>query len=194
MNKLKVNEIFYSLQGEGIRSGTPSIFIRLTDCNLTCGFCDTEFTSGKDLSYEEILNKISDFPCKEIVWTGGEPALQLNNDVIIWFKQKGYYQCIETNGSKKIPDEIDFITLSPKVAEHVLQMNFENGVTEIKYVRHKGQLVVPNTQIKAKHYYISPMCDGNQINKENLNHCINLILKNPKWKLTLQNHKIWKVI
>lgn len=191
---MKINEIFYSLQGEGIRTGEASIFIRLSDCNLTCGFCDTEFISGEEKELNEILGYIKQFPCKVIIWTGGEPALQLTEEVIKYFKDNNYYQCIETNGSKKLPKGLDFITLSPKVAEHILDKNFKNGVTEIKYVRHKGHLSLPETKIKALHYFISPQSDGNIINKENLNHCIKLILKNPKWKLTLQNHKLWKVL
>lgn len=191
---MKINEIFYSLQGEGIRAGEPSIFIRLSDCNLTCGFCDTEFTSGLKMTNNEILKIIKQYPCNKIVWTGGEPGLQLNSEIVSWFKKENYYQCIETNGSVKLPPGIDFITLSPKVAEHVIEKNFKNGVTEIKYVRHSGQFSLPETKIKADHYFISPMSNGNNINIENLNHCIKLILKNPKWKLTLQNHKLWKVV
>lgn len=74
---LKVNEVFYSLQGEGARAGEASIFVRLSDCDLTCGFCDTEFKSGKELSFEELLAALRLYPCSWIVWTGGEPALQL---------------------------------------------------------------------------------------------------------------------
>ena len=69
--KLNVNEIFYSLQGEGGRMGEPSIFIRLTKCNLACSFCDTDFASGSDMALEEILNTIKAYPCKWIIWTGG---------------------------------------------------------------------------------------------------------------------------
>lgn len=192
MQKLIVNEYFYSLQGEGIRAGKPSIFIRLSKCDLSCGFCDTEFESGKEITVEELYGLIKSFPCKEIVWTGGEPSLQLKEEHIKYFKGLGYYQCIETNGNNRIPP-IDHITLSPKVAEHILERNFPNEITEIKYVRNKSQLAVPNTKVKAKYYFISPQFDGDQPNIENIKHCINLILENPKWQLTMQNHKLLKI-
>src|SRR3990167_4420238 len=94
--RLKVNEIFYSLQGEGARVGKPSIFIRLADCDMTCGFCDTQFTGGKDMTLKEIVTYIKQFPCEEIVWTGGEPALQLTDTITRIIHYQGYYQCIET--------------------------------------------------------------------------------------------------
>jgi len=193
MQKLVINEIFYSLQGEGIRTGEPSIFIRLQGCDLCCGFCDTEFESGKEMYLKEIHDYIKQYNCINIVWTGGEPSLQLKDEHIKYFKDLGYYQCIETNGNNKVSSLIDHITLSPKVAEHILERNFPNGVTEIKYVRHKGQLSLPETKIKAEHYFISPMNNGDKINIENLNHCIELIKRDRKWKLTMQMHKIWKV-
>lgn len=191
---LNVNEIFYSLQGEGIRAGFPSIFIRLTGCNLTCGFCDTEFESGKTISIEELAKYISKFPCKEIVWTGGEPGLQLTKEVIEYFKSLGYFQAIETNGSVKIPDNIDHITLSPKVAEHVISKNFPNGVTELKYVIHVGKLTHPNPGTTSDYYWLSPQSNGDVINSDNLKHCIKLCLEDSKWKLTLQTQKVLKVL
>ena len=84
---MKVNEIFYTLQGEGARAGTPSIFIRLSDCNLTCNFCDTEFESYTEISLEDIDKEISKYNCDWIVWTGGEPALQLTKEHVHYFKK-----------------------------------------------------------------------------------------------------------
>jgi len=193
MQKLRVNEYFYTLQGEGARAGYPSIFIRLSNCNLKCGFCDTEFTSGVDIGLDELENKIKNYPTKDIVWTGGEPLLQLTKEIVQYFKDKGYYQCIETNGTIPAPSNIDFITLSPKVAEHIVNKNF-NIVNELKYVRHKGHLTTPDTSIVADHYYISPQFDGVSYNQENINHCIKLCLENPKWKLTLQTQKLLKIL
>ena len=198
---LKVSEIFYSLQGEGARIGTPTIFIRLQGCKAKNACyqlgikCDTEFESGKEMTIEEIndwiLNNAND--CKEITWTGGEPLDQLTNEITYYFKEKGFYQAIETSGLHKCVDNIDFICVSPKVAEHVIEKNFPNGVTELRYVRHKGQ-DIPQPKIKANHYWLSPHSDGFNINSENLKHCIELCLKNPKWKLSLQNHKLWNIL
>ena len=199
--KLKVSEIFYSLQGEGARIGTPTVFIRLSGCKAknacyALGIkCDTEFESGKDMTIEEIHQWliINAQQCKEITWTGGEPLDQLTNEITLYFKNKGYFQCIETSGLKPCVDNIDFICVSPKVAEHVIAKNFPNGVTELRYVRHKGQ-TIPEPSITAQHYWISPHSDGFTINSENLKHCINLCLENGKWKMSLQNHKIWNIL
>ena len=202
MKDLKVSEIFYSLQGEGARIGTPTVFIRLSGCKAKFACfkmgikCDTEFESGTERSIEDLEAwiEINGKGCKEITWTGGEPTDQLTEDVVAYFKEKGYYQAIETSGLNSTPKGIDFICISPKVAEHVIKKNFKNTlVHELRYVRHKGQSV-PNPSIEAEHYWISPHSDGFNINTDNMKHCINLCIENPKWKLSLQNHKIWNVI
>ena len=199
--KLKVSEIFYSLQGEGARIGTPTIFIRLQGCKaknacFAAGIkCDTEFESGKEMSLEDIESWIIENAnnCKEITWTGGEPLDQLTHEIIMYFVSKGFFQAIETSGLHPAPNGLDFICVSPKVAEHVIAKNFPKGVNELRYVRHKGQSV-PEPSIKADHYWLSPHSDGFTINSENLKHCIDLCIQNPKWKLSLQNHKIWNIL
>ena len=196
---LKISEIFYSLQGEGLRIGTPTIFIRLQGCKAkyACAAmgikCDTEFESGKEYSIEQLYEFIKDMPSKEITWTGGEPTDQLTEDIVEYFKNKNYYQAIETSGLNPVPKGIDFICISPKVAEHIIKKNFPKGCNELRYVRHKGQ-DIPNPSIVAEHYWISPHSDGFTINSENLKHCIDLCLQNPKWKLSIQNHKVWNVL
>jgi 7-carboxy-7-deazaguanine synthase len=198
---MKVSEIFYSLQGEGQRIGTPTIFVRLSGCKAKFACynlgirCDTEFESGKEMTDAEILKWIKNNAngCKEITWTGGEPTDQLTTETVQLFKDKGYYQAIETSGLKPVPEGIDFICVSPKVAEHVIKKNFPNKINELRYVRHKGQ-DIPQPSIEAENYWISPHSDGFEINNENLKHCINLCLKNPKWKLSVQTHKLWKVL
>ena len=199
--KLKVSELFYSLQGEGLRSGTPTVFIRLQGCKAqnacyALGIkCDTEFESGREYPLEELENwmQLNAQGCKEITWTGGEPLDQLDDNIIGYFKSKGYYQAVETSGLHKCPDGIDFVCVSPKVAEHVIKKNFVDGVDELRYVRHKGQ-EIPMPMITAKHYWLSPHSNGNQIDKSNLRHCIDLCLKNPIWKLSIQEHKIWNIL
>lgn len=196
---LKISEIFYSLQGEGARAGTPTIFIRLQGCKakFACAAmgikCDTEFESGKEYSCEQLYNFIKDIPSWEITWTGGEPTDQLSDKIIAYFKQKGYFQAIETSGLNPVPNGLDFVCISPKVAEHIIKKNFPNGCNELRYVRHKGQ-DIPQPTIEAKHYWISPHSDGFTINSENLKHCIELCLQNPKWKLSVQNHKLWNIL
>lgn len=198
---LNVSEIFYSLQGEGIRAGVPSIFIRLQGCKAKHACyasgvrCDTEFESGKPYPLDEIMEWIDSnaFGCKDIVWTGGEPTDQLTSEILAAFNAQGFYQCIETSGLNPVPNGIDFITLSPKVAEHVLIKNFPDGVDEIKYIRHKGQSI-PEPAIISKYKLLSPHSDGFTINKENVNHCIKLCLQYPQWRLSIQQHKLWNIL
>ena len=193
--KLKINEIFQSIQGEGGRSGILTIFIRLAGCDLACGFCDTEFESGKEMTVDELKNYLSNYEAKSITWTGGEPALQLTEEIVDYFHSQGYYQAIETNGNNKVPHNLDYICVSPKVAEHVVKKNFgESGIDELRYVRHKGQIALPEPKIESKHYFLSPMFNGNEIDKENLNHCINLLKKDEKWRLSIQLHKLIKIL
>ena len=124
MKNLKVSEIFYSLQGEGARVGTPTVFIRLSGCKtknacFKAGIvCDTEFESGKETTILEIEKWLEDNAkdCKEITWTGGEPLDQLDDEIVSYFKSKGYYQAIETSGLRKPVNGLDFICVSPKVA------------------------------------------------------------------------------
>src|SRR5690554_8205479 len=92
---LNVNEIFYSLQGEGGRTGQASIFIRLAKCNLACSFCDTDFERGVKMTMEQTLEEIDKYNCKWIIWTGGEPALQLTDEIVTFFKEKGYLRSEE---------------------------------------------------------------------------------------------------
>lgn len=196
---MKVSEIFYSLQGEGARKGVATIFIRLSGCSAkhacyASGIrCDTEFESGQEMSVEELLEFCKKCPSKEITWTGGEPADQLTDEIVERFKELGFYQAIETSGLKPAPKGMDFVCVSPKVAEHVVKKNFPNGVDELRYVRHSGQ-AIPEPSVRAHHHWISPHSDGYEINKTNMDHCIQLCLDHPTWRLSVQDHKLWNVL
>lgn len=187
---LIVNEIFYSLQGEGGRSGEPSIFIRLSKCNLACTFCDTDFEDGKDMSLDQIYTTIQQFPCKWIIWTGGEPSLQLKDKHLSFFKNRGYKQAIETNGTKAISPLIDYITCSPKINIEKIKDRIPS-VNEIRMPIQTGDSI-PDLSLlpKAQKYFISPIFDGNEINQDNVNYCVELIKNNPEWTLSLQIHKL----
>ena len=197
---LKVNETFYSLQGEGGRAGEPSMFVRLTGCDLTCGFCDTEFESGKEMELQEIHRIIrGNTLCKWIVFTGGEPLLQLTDEILDWFVQKGYKIAIETNGNHKVGPKmgalINWLVVSPKVANHVVEKNFKEVlVHEYRLVRHKGHTDVSAPDIQIHQKFVSPVFNGNSPNMENVNHCIELCLQNPEWRLSLQSHKLLNVL
>ena len=188
--KLTVNEIFYSLQGEGGRTGRPSIFIRLSKCNLRCSFCDTEFDSGEEMTLEDILKSINQFGCKWIIWTGGEPTLQLTDEVVAFFKNNGYMQAIETNGTRSVPQGIDYITCSPKQYFEKIKTLIPHA-HELRFPIVKGDPLPDITVLPAAdNYFLSPIFDGNKENKENIDYCVKLIKDNPEWSLSVQVHKL----
>lgn len=220
MKNLIVKEIFYSLQGEGARAGQASIFIRLAGCNRACAYCDTNWEDGKEMTItqieEELLKmesslgwtplSISEVKVPSInwiVWTGGEPTLQLDGEIIAYFKGAGYLQAIESNGTKKIPEGIDYSVISPKIAFHALGSIHEK-VNEIRY---PINLMSWEEEIDhlppieflpiADHYYLSPIFLGEtkeELNQISLQKCIDFILHHePRWKLSVQQHKIWKI-
>ena len=194
MNHYQVNEIFFSLQGEGVRTGTPNLFLRLSKCNLACtvethGFdCDTEFESGRELNLEEIVSELqaSSPTCDWIVVTGGEPALQVDRELIDGLHAAGYKLAIETNGSVELPPGLDWVTVSPKVAEHAIR---QRSADEVKYVRAYGQ-ALPETVVEAGHYLISPAFDVTRLERRTLEWCLRLVEENPPWRLSVQVHKL----
>lgn len=192
-----VNEMFYSLQGEGVRAGTPNLFLRLARCNQECrvethGFdCDTEFESGRWLTAPEIVAEARELSaaCGWMVLTGGEPALQLDGELIAALHGAGLSLAIETNGSVELPAGLDWITVSPKVAEHAIR---QRTAHEVKYVRGFGQ-ALPRTVVEAEHYLLSPAFDGGGLDRRALAWCIRLCQENPPWRLSVQQHKLWGV-
>jgi len=188
--KLTVNEIFSSLQGEGGRSGEASVFIRLTKCNLACSFCDTDFADGNEMTLDEVLDTIKVYPCKWIIWTGGEPTIQLKNEHLTFFRDNGYKQAIETNGTKKVPSLIDYITCSPKRDYESIKSRIPK-VNEIRMPIAVGDSV-PDITIfpEADNYFLSPIFDADKINADNVNYCVELIKNHPEWRLSLQIHKL----
>ena len=121
MKKYKINEIFYSLQGEGINTGRPAVFIRFSGCNATPDFscykfCDTDHSCKMELTEDEILKEIKRYPADFVVLTGGEPTLQVDKDIVNKLFFNGYYLAIETNGSNIVNNDkrYECITVSPK--------------------------------------------------------------------------------
>lgn len=195
MKNYRINEIFYSLQGEGVRAGSPSLFLRFSKCNLLCtvethGFdCDTEFESGRDLTIDEILAELAGLSadCRWIVLTGGEPALQLDTALIDALHQAGYKLAIETNGTVALPDGLDWITVSPKVPETSIK---QRTADEVKYVRAVGQ-PIPETVVEATYRLISPAFEDDRLSQETLDWCLELVRSHPDWRLSVQQHKAW---
>lgn len=188
--KLIVNEIFYSLQGEGGRQGEASIFIRLTKCNLACDFCDTDFETGEEMTMPQLLDRIAQYPCKWIIWTGGEPTLQLKDEHLKFFAGHGYKQAIETNGTRPVPSLLDYIACSPKGNYEKLK-SIIPFAHEIRIPVKKGDAIPDTTMLPAAtNYFLSPVFDGDRLNMENIAYCVDFIKNNPQWKLSLQIHKL----
>ncbi|MDR1527197.1 MAG: 7-carboxy-7-deazaguanine synthase QueE [Dysgonamonadaceae bacterium] len=189
---LNVNEIFYSLQGEGGRQGEASIFIRLSNCNLKCDFCDTDYSEGKEMNPEQILEAIKLFPCQWIVWTGGEPALQLTGEILLFFKKQGYLQAIESNGHRQLPDLLDYIAISPKGLHTEYARKINPEVDEVRLPVKKDMKIPPiETFPMAKHYFLSPVFSTDeQSTHTNIRYCVNYIKNHPEWRLSVQMHKL----
>ena len=200
---LNVSELFYSLQGEGTRTGEASLFVRLQGCSAKHAcyqskvYCDTEFESGGIMNLSDIGKFASLHKALWIVWTGGEPTDQLTSEIIDKTKRMGYKQSIECSGIKQPPSGLDWVVLSPKIAEHIIlkkwELRNEFHCDELRWVRHSGQSI-PNTKIKAKEYFISPHFDNLNPNDKNVKHCIKLCMENPTWKLSVQQHKLWQIL
>lgn len=186
---LNIVEIFYSIQGEGNFSGTPCTFVRLHGCNLDCDFCDEPLHKGayKSFTSQKIIEKISEYPSKYVVITGGEPSLNDINEFIDSLHAEGLHISVETNGYKfENIKNADWITYSPKDLDslHV------EGFSEYKFVVGKQSDVDKITSIKnEKPIYIQPINFKNSVNKENTDFCIELVKKHPHMKLSVQLHK-----
>lgn len=192
---MKVNEIFYSLQGEGRWTGTPAVFVRLSGCNMSCDFCDTRHNEGFELTEEEIVTKVSEYPAAIVVITGGEPTLQLTERLVDGIHSIGKRVHIETNGSialgKELLEAIDWITCSPKKGmvpeiQHIDELKVVFDVNNVDEIEELSKIVV-----KSGEYYLQP-CDrgDSERNKPITSECIKYIMANPIWKLSLQTHKL----
>ena len=206
----KVKEIFYTLQGEGVNSGRPAVFCRFSGCNLwngkeadrsnaICKFCDTDFigtdglgggsfSDAKDLaktiiSYWPVQFDSSVIPL--IVFTGGEPLLQLDSNLTELCHLQGFEIAIETNGTLLPPSGIDWICVSPKSATEVILRSGQ----ELKIVYPQdGVDPVSFENFDFQYFFLQPM-DGLHF-KANAKLAVEYCLKNPKWRLSLQTHKM----
>lgn len=198
-----INEIFYTVQGEGMLSGVPMVFVRFARCNLRCtvknvGFdCDTDFQGFYELTSDELISAIDSKLPKglEKPWvllTGGEPGLQITQHLVdvLCFK---YRLAIETNGTMKLPTGIDWVCCSPKSSEHTIR---QREVDEVKIVRAAGQALPLEQDLpfKTKNFLVSPAFDADGLlPQENLEWCLKLVKETTGWRLSLQTHKFMKV-
>lgn len=191
----KINEIFYSIQGEGRFAGTPAIFIRFAGCNIKCPFCDTEHQKGISMSNEEIINEVGKYPAPLVVITGGEPTLQLDEQLCRGLQNAGKYIAIETNGTREIPRGVNYVTYSPKFEFTKVSTDFHlTECNELKVVYNGENDMSLYNNIKAEYYYLQPCDVGNaEKNAEIMQKTVQYCLQNPKWHISLQTQKILKI-
>jgi len=206
-----IKTFYYTLQGEGFQTGRPAVFCRFSGCNLwsglekdrknaICNFCDTEFVGtdglngGKYPTAESVAEKAhSLWPAgmegiPYVVCTGGEPLLQLDSKLIHSFHENGFEIGIETNGTLPVPDELDWVCVSPKSGAVLI---VEKG-DELKIVYPQNGLDPSDYEgLNFDHFSLQPM-DGLNIQKtthETLDYCMN----HPQWNLSLQIHKLLNI-
>lgn len=187
-----VNEIFYSLQGEGFHVGTPAVFVRFSGCNLRCPFCDTRHEQGTKMTEAEIVGIVAGYPATHVVLTGGEPSLQVTPSLIGSLHQAGKFVAIETNGTHPLPPGIDWITLSPKTGlstgtDTPLALN---NCHEIKVV-FTGVPLPDFSHIQAAHRFLQPCDTGcREENLDIIQQTVAYCKQHPEWRLSLQTHKL----
>ncbi len=214
----KVNEIFYTLQGEGAHSGIPAVFVRFSGCNLRCPWCDTDFADHTDMTAEQIVAEaqaLYDIPNerrKMLVLTGGEPSLQVDKPLLDALHAAGFYICIETNGTRPLPEGIDWITCSPKVERLDTRLGHSGEVPTKLALKRVNEVKVVYTgeydpeiwreQLQAEHWLLQPLRftgewlmqsgidEWQDDRNDNLDDTVRYILTHPFWRLSVQLHKI----
>lgn len=182
MKTYRVNEIFYTLQGEGFYTGTPAVFLRFSGCNRACPFCDTDFSRGEEMTASEIAEAVAQYPARHLVATGGEPLLQLDSDLLRELKLRGFYVQIETNGTCPVPPEVDWVTCSPKDAPWAV-----DRIDELKVVYQGQDVEELASLLPAPRLFLQP-CSG-----LNIPETIAYIMEHPRWRLSIQAHKFLNI-
>lgn len=212
----KVKEAFYTLQGEGAQAGRAAVFCRFSKCNLwtgrekdrataVCNFCDTDFvgTDGQNGGAFETAEALAahiyslwpDAPgAPYVVCTGGEPLLQLDETLIAAFHQKGFEVGVESNGTLPAPAGIDWLCVSPKADAPVVIETCD----ELKLVYPQPKAMPERfSHINAQHFFLSPMASpiapdtgADPVKQSNTRKATNYCLAHPRWRLTIQMHKI----
>ncbi len=187
--KYKITEVFFSIQGEGRWTGYPAIFIRFSGCDLNCDFCDTDFSHKLTLTKEAIYGIIIHYPCRRIILTGGEPSLQLeldekgNSDFVQFFKNRGYKVHIESNGTKELPKNLDWVTISPKEDWIV------KGGDELKVI-YQGQDLKQYKRADFDYYFLQPCYNPEYTNYKET---VEKVKESNLWTLSIQMHRILKI-
>lgn len=184
---MRVNEIFYSLQGEGHFTGTAAVFVRLAGCNLSCPFCDTRHQRYTEMTEEAIVEAVRAFPATHVVITGGEPTLQLTSTLINRLHTAGKFVQIETNGTVAPPPGVDWVTCSPKEGRLAI-----DEVDELKLLYlNPGQDLSVYDHITARIRCLQPCDTGDpERNAALIAAVVDTIKTDPRWRLSLQTHKL----
>lgn len=197
-----VNDIFHTVQGEGANSGRAAVFVRFAACNLwsgreedrasaVCTFCDTDFRESRRYTRAELVAEIRSFDGPElIVFTGGEPALQLDQQLVDELHQgHGYEVAIETNGTLPIP-AVQWTCVSPKAGTTIAVRRAD----ELKLVYPQGPGMTPEdamTAVAASQYWLSPMDGPNWA--DNVRAALDYVKRDARWRLNIQAHKFWGI-
>ena len=188
MYSYRVNEIFYSIQGEGEFAGTPAVFVRFSGCNLNCPWCDTDHSHAEEMTRDELEDAVRGLLAGHdgaiLVLTGGEPALQLHDDEPL-FQGFASRICIETNGTLPIPGWIDWVTVSPKNELSPIVPDPD----ELKFVFEPEHIPYYLSMEEERcEKSIQPLAreDGTT----NLAEALEFVLAHPRFKLSVQLHKI----
>ncbi len=206
-----VKEIFYTLQGEGAHAGRPAVFCRFSGCNLwsgreedrssaTCRFCDTDFIGtdgiggGKFASADNLAAAIdAQWPAakplrKYVVFTGGEPLLQLDAPLLDAMHARGFEVAIETNGTLPVPAGVDWVCVSPKQGAPLVVARGD----ELKVVvPQDGQDLAALENLDFAHYFVQPMDGPDKL--RNTEFAIATCKNNPQWRLSIQTHKLLQI-
>jgi 7-carboxy-7-deazaguanine synthase len=202
-----VKEIFYTLQGEGANAGSAAVFCRFAGCNLwsgreqdraqaTCQFCDTDFVgtdgtgggkfaTAEDLAAAVLAQWTGGAANRLVVLTGGEPALQVDTELIDALHAKGFRIAMETNGTLPVPDGVDWICVSPKAGTTIVQRRGD----ELKLVYPQAGLMPDSVKaFTFTHRFLQPM-DGPDA-AQNTDAAVRFCKSHPEWRLSLQTHKL----
>ena len=184
---LEINEIFYSIEGEGQRVGQPTTFIRLSKCNLRCSFCDTEFDSFTEMSIDKIIEEIEQYTATWVCLTGGEPLGQNIVPLAKSLCDLNYNLHIETNGTldpmPELLDLIDHWTVSPKRKKIAVGLS---RITELKYIVGMNFNEDHVDENRAQYVYLQPESSDPKYTDKTLE----ILKRHPEWRLSYRIHKI----
>jgi organic radical activating enzyme len=217
MHTYRVNNIFYSLQGEGRHTGRAAVFVRFAGCNLSCPFCDTEFDTFLDMSGDDIMQAILHYPTRFAVLTGGEPTLQADGALVDLLHSHGYTVAMESNGTHPAPAAIDWLTVSPKSTggrwkevaasrmPNELKVIFDEDTAPEAYLSgldiaslhlphrrneiNEDELLTLNSSLLT--LSLQPCDTGDAKRNARITRlCVDYVKKHPHWSLSLQTHKL----